>query len=299
MIFELPWYFDGSWEIVIWSQLCNQNFLWIWDSGRKKRWEMVGRNGNPHSSESRRQWPRRRKAPPWHRSVWVKRCEKMWKVSFKASLCFAIVSPATLSLKIDGSTVLLCYFAILSSCNRVSGCQQCIESWSNGSDWNHSFLKLVTVLNAAPNFIKGLAMPQAECRRNKKQEMFLARTCPLTVIHSRQSGDTVGWCAPSSPWGPFCETDPDSAENLTKPQKTELCDVSMFPSMSNGISSSTSSKSSPGNTIIKCFDSTWSDVKCSDLRCGSRWLSANHSDRTLASLQAEVLNAYEAAIVWS
>lgn len=185
MIFELPWYFDGSWEIVIWSQLCNQNFLWIWDSGRKKRWEMVGRNGNPHSSESRRQWPRRRKAPPWHRSVWVKRCEKMWKVSFKASLCFAIVSPATLSLKIDGSTVLLCYFAILSSCNRVSGCQQCIESWSNGSDWNHSFLKLVTVLNAAPNFIKGLAMPQAECRRNKKQEMFLARTCPLTVIHCK------------------------------------------------------------------------------------------------------------------
>ena len=114
----------------------------------------------------------------------VKSVIKCHKVSFKASLCFA-VSPATLSLKIDGSTLLLCSFAILSSCNRVSGCQQCIESWSNGSDWNHSFLKLVRVLNAAPNFIKGLAMPQAECRRNKKQEMFLARTCPLTVIHCK------------------------------------------------------------------------------------------------------------------
>ena len=80
MIFELPWYFDGSWEIVIWSQLCNQNFLWIWDSGRKKRWEMVGRNGNPHSSESRRQWPREKSTAMAQVGVGekkdVKRCEK-------------------------------------------------------------------------------------------------------------------------------------------------------------------------------------------------------------------------------
>ena len=162
-----------------------------------------------------------------------------------------------------------------------------------------SILKLVRVPNAAPNFIKGLAMPQAECRRNKKQEIFLARTCPLlTVIHCKAEW-RYSWMVRSFfTVRTFCETDPDSAENSTKPQKTKLCDVSMFPCQrAYHQAQAAAAQATQLSNVSSRFDSTY-DVKCSDLRCGSRSvLSTTRSARTLASLQAEVLNAYEAAIV--